>query len=384
MVPLFRCRTDNLLQALRYAAQFGSLRYRRCSRKVFYSNFGLPAALYCTFTFASRELVDLQQVDGHDRADSIKQIMKGSQDFGMFQVINHGLLKELMDDTMSLFKEFFDMPEEDKATYYSEDTSKSFRLYTGSFPHSVINHNYWKDSVRQDCHPLEDHIETWLEKPDRYRKLGLRILNLICEGLGIEVGYFAGDLSKFQGMTVNHYPPCPNPSVVLGVCGHYDTNLLTLLQQDEYGLHILKDGQWVGVKHVPGAFVINIGSQLESRVHHALNPNPYSGVFGSDREKYARDVEDLITFRTSGHVAGFISEAIQGVGGIIEVAPGYFLAVYSSIKKAGGLRIADEVQSGFAHTGSHFWGFETQGIVPDIVTMAKRSVILGKLTWAWR
>ena len=69
---------------------------------------------------------------------------------------------------MSLFKEFFDMPEEDKATYYSEDTSKSFRLYTGSFPHSVINHNYWKDSVRQDCHPLEDHIETWLEKPYRY------------------------------------------------------------------------------------------------------------------------------------------------------------------------------------------------------------------------
>ncbi|CAL5374083.1 unnamed protein product [Camellia sinensis] len=308
-------------------------------------------------------VVDLQQVDGHDRADSIKQIMKGSQDFGMFQVINHGLLKELMDDTMSLFKEFFDMPEEDKATYYSEDTSKSFRLYTGSFPHSVINHNYWKDSARQDCHPLEDHIETWLEKPDRYR---------------------GSDLSKFQGMIVNHYPPCPNPSVVLGVCGHYDTNLLTLLQQDEYGLHILKDGQWVGVKHVPGAFVINIGSQLESRVHHALNPNPYSGVFSSDGEKYARDVEDLITFRTSGHVAGFISEAIQGVGGIIEVAPGYFLAVYSSIKKAGGLRIADEVQSGFAHTGSHFWGFETQGIVPDIVTMAKSSVILGKLTWAWR
>ncbi|GMP99446.1 hypothetical protein CsSME_00046915 [Camellia sinensis var. sinensis] len=219
-------------------------------------------------------VVDLQQVDGHDRADSIKQIMIGSQDFGMFQVINHGLLKELMDDTMSLFKEFFDMPEEDKATYYSEDMSKSFRLYTGSFCHSVINHNYWKDSVRQDCHPLEDHIETWPEKPARYRevvgtysvevrKLGLRILDLICEGLGVDVGYFAGDLSKFQGMIVNHYPPCPNPSLVLGVRGHYDTNLLTLLQQDEYGLQILKDGQWFGVKHVPNAFVINIGSQLE-------------------------------------------------------------------------------------------------------------------------
>ncbi|CAL5379952.1 unnamed protein product [Camellia sinensis] len=169
----------------------------------------------------------------------------------------------------------------------------------------------------------------------------------------------------------------------------------------------------------------------DSRVHHALNPDPYSGVFGSDREKYARDVEDLITFGTSGHVAGFISEAIQGVGGIIELAPGYFPAVYINIEKAGGLCIADEVQSGFAHTGSHCWGFETQGIVPDIVTMAKKrtsfmkcvedfiarvylqlnkifqcsvasisqsqtssglllltinnqSVILRKLTWAWR
>ncbi|CAL5375987.1 unnamed protein product [Camellia sinensis] len=116
-----------------------------------------------------------------------------------------------------------------------------------------------------------------------------------------------------------------------------------------------------------------------SGVHHALNPDPYSGVFGSDREKYARDVEDLITFGTPGHVAGFIFEAIYGVGGIIELAPGYFPAVYSSIKKVGGLCIADEVQSGFAHTGSHFWGFETQGIVPDIVTMAKQ-----KLTCSWR
>ncbi|KAI8030973.1 hypothetical protein LOK49_LG01G01499 [Camellia lanceoleosa] len=72
----------------------------------------------------------------------------------------------------------------------------------------------------------------------------------------------------------------------------------------------------------------------KSGVHHAFNPDPYSGVFGSAREKYARDVEDLITFGTSGHVAGFISEAIQGVGGIIELAPGYFPAVYISIKKA--------------------------------------------------
>ncbi|KAG5550725.1 hypothetical protein RHGRI_015619 [Rhododendron griersonianum] len=110
---------------------------------------------------------------------------------------------------------------------------------------------------------------------------------------------------------------------------------------------------------------------VQSGVHHALNPDPYRGVFGSDGKMYAKDVEELITYGTSGHVAGFFSESIQGVGGIVELAPGYLPAVYSSIKKAGGLCIADEVQCGFARTGSHFWGFESQGVVPDIVTMAK-------------
>ncbi|KAF5476364.1 hypothetical protein F2P56_008088 [Juglans regia] len=110
---------------------------------------------------------------------------------------------------------------------------------------------------------------------------------------------------------------------------------------------------------------------VQSGVHHALNPDPYRGVFGSDGEKYAKDVQDLIDFGTSGNVAAFISETIQGVGGIVELAPGYLPAVYGSIKNAGGISIADEVQSGFARTGSHFWGFESQGVVPDIVTMAK-------------
>ncbi|KAG6603547.1 Alanine--glyoxylate aminotransferase 2-like 3, mitochondrial, partial [Cucurbita argyrosperma subsp. argyrosperma] len=110
---------------------------------------------------------------------------------------------------------------------------------------------------------------------------------------------------------------------------------------------------------------------IQSGVHHALNPDPYRGIFGADGEKYAKDVEDLIEFGTTGQVAAFISEAIQGVGGIVELAPGYLPAVYKSIKKAGGLCIADEVQSGLARTGSFFWGFESQGVVPDIVTMAK-------------
>ncbi|KAH7435002.1 hypothetical protein KP509_06G044400 [Ceratopteris richardii] len=106
-------------------------------------------------------------------------------------------------------------------------------------------------------------------------------------------------------------------------------------------------------------------------VHHALNPNPYRGVHGMDGKRYAEDVADLISSSTPGKVAGFIAETIQGAGGAVELAPGYLPAVYEQIRNAGGVCIADEVQTGFGRTGSHYWGFETQGVVPDIVTMAK-------------
>ncbi|CAA2973234.1 Aminotransferase class-III [Olea europaea subsp. europaea] len=82
---------------------------------------------------------------------------------------------------------------------------------------------------------------------------------------------------------------------------------------------------------------------VQSGVHHAMNPDPYRGIFGSDGEMYAKDVQDLIQFGTCGHVAAFISEAIQGVAGIVELAPGYLPAVYSIIRNAGGLCIADEI-----------------------------------------
>lgn len=106
-------------------------------------------------------------------------------------------------------------------------------------------------------------------------------------------------------------------------------------------------------------------------IHHAVNPDPYRGPFGNDGARYAEDVVDLIKGATPGRVAAFMAETIQGVGGTVPLASGYLPAVYKAVKEAGGLTIADEVQSGFGRTGTHYWGFETQGVMPDIVTMAK-------------
>lgn len=110
-------------------------------------------------------------------------------------------------------------------------------------------------------------------------------------------------------------------------------------------------------------------------VHHAIAPYPYRGPYGYDDpdagRKYAADVKDLIAYATPGKIAGFIAESIQGVGGFVVFPDGYLKHVYEHVRAAGGVTIADEVQTGFGRTGTHFWGFETQGVIPDIVTMAK-------------
>ena len=91
---------------------------------------------------------------------------------------------------------------------------------------------------------------------------------MISEGLGLECGYFDNDLSGSMLLSVNHYPPCPEPSLTLGITKHSDPNLITILLQDDVcGLQVFKNGKWVAVEPFPDAFVVNIGYQLQ--VHYS-------------------------------------------------------------------------------------------------------------------
>ncbi|XP_003744667.2 alanine--glyoxylate aminotransferase 2, mitochondrial [Galendromus occidentalis] len=130
-----------------------------------------------------------------------------------------------------------------------------------------------------------------------------------------------------------------------------------------------------------------------SGVHHTMNADPYRGIWGgrncrdsvvqTDRscdcqssckaaDGYAGQFKDLLDHSISSKkMAGFFAESIQGVGGIVQFPKGFLPQVYEMVRSRGGLCVADEVQTGFGRPGSHFWGFETHGVTPDIVTMAK-------------
>lgn len=123
-----------------------------------------------------------------------------------------------------------------------------------------------------------------------------------------------------------------------------------------------------GVSVCKQAMVPNVG------VHLCMNPDTYRGFFnGPDAYKlYAKEVKNVIETSTSGKVAAFLYEQVQGYGGIYPLPKGYVAEAAKHVKEAGGLIIADEVQTGFGRMGDSYWGYELEpSIVPDIVVMAK-------------
>src|SRR5262249_1637201 len=117
------------------------------------------------------------------------------------------------------------------------------------------------------------------------------------------------------------------------------------------------------------------GSGAPVWVHAAPIPDQYRGLYkyGDPRagENYAGHVRDIIDrLRREGRgLAAFLAETCPSVGGQILMPEGYLQAVYRHVRSVGGVCIADEVQTGFGRLGTHFWAFEEQGVVPDIVVM---------------
>lgn len=116
---------------------------------------------------------------------------------------------------------------------------------------------------------------------------------------------------------------------------------------------------------------------LGSYVHKCLVPDTFRGEFGRDDpqagEKYAAHIQTLLenASHDGSGVAAFYAESLIGTGGQIVLPDNYLKTAYQYVRESGGVCIADEVQMGFGRVGSHMWCFETQQVVPDIVTMGK-------------
>ncbi|CAO2838480.1 unnamed protein product [Amaranthus hypochondriacus] len=233
------------------------------------------------------EDVPVIDLGSYDHSQKLKQVHFACKNYGFFQVINHGVSKEIVNAMQKVGQDFFDLPAEEKLKLYSDDPTKTVRLSTSFNVKKEEVHN-WRDYLRLHCWPLEQYVPQWPSNPPSFkeilsmyikevRALGFRIEELISESLGLEKDYIKNVLGdQGQHMAVNYYPPCPEPEMTYGLPGHTDPNALTILLQDLQvsGLQIYKDGKWLAVKPHPDAFVINIGDQLQ-----ALSNGIYKSVW---------------------------------------------------------------------------------------------------------
>ncbi|MGE5278237.1 MAG: aminotransferase class III-fold pyridoxal phosphate-dependent enzyme [Acidobacteriota bacterium] len=119
------------------------------------------------------------------------------------------------------------------------------------------------------------------------------------------------------------------------------------------------------------------GEGAPAHVHKVPMPDDYRGLYrwgdAEPGERFAAHVAEAVEAARArgGKPAAFLCESLLSCGGQIVLPPGYLAAAYRHARAAGAVCIADEVQVGFGRVGTHFWGFETQGVVPDIVTMGK-------------
>ncbi|XP_021768612.1 hyoscyamine 6-dioxygenase-like [Chenopodium quinoa] len=221
--------------------------------------------------------IEIPIIDLNDEKNSIQHIMKASQDLGLFQVINHGISNELMNDAMNVFKEVFDLPPEERSKInMKEDLKNICRIYSSSYNYDTEEFHFWRDILRHICSPLEECIKFWPQNPKNYREIvgayvvalkgmGMKILENISQGLGLEKNYFANELTEDNILTINHYPICPDPSLTIGLPKHKDPTLINIVQApaDVPGLQLFKDGQWFSFETAPNAFLVFVGNQLE-------------------------------------------------------------------------------------------------------------------------
>ncbi|XP_019187765.1 PREDICTED: protein DMR6-LIKE OXYGENASE 2-like [Ipomoea nil] len=232
-------------------------------------------------------IIDFAQLQaGPNRLQALQSLAYACENYGFFQLVNHGITEEVMSSMRDVARRFFELPMTEREKYMSSDMSTPVR-YGTSFNQTKDGVFCWRDFLKLVCHPLSDLLPLCPSSPLDFRKRAIpyvketkllfaKVVEAILESLGVEekkTGEQKGDDNEItkqlledgsQLMVVNYYPQCPNPELTLGIPPHSDYGFLTLLLQDDVpGLQIRYRGDWVTVEPIPGAFVINVGDHLE-------------------------------------------------------------------------------------------------------------------------
>ncbi|KAL2340368.1 hypothetical protein Fmac_008308 [Flemingia macrophylla] len=217
-------------------------------------------------------VINFEKLSGEERKATMEKIKDACENWGFFELVNHGIPYDLMDTVERLTKD-----------HYKKCLEQRFKEMVANKGlegvQTEVKDMDWESSFFLR-HLPESNISKIPDLSDEYRmvmkefalkleKMAEELLDLLCENLGLEKGYlkkaFYGSRGPTFGTKVANYPPCPKPDLVKGLRAHTDAGGIILLFQDDKvcGLQLLKDGKWIDVPPMRHSIVINLGDQLE-------------------------------------------------------------------------------------------------------------------------
>ncbi|XP_031280901.1 naringenin,2-oxoglutarate 3-dioxygenase [Pistacia vera] len=243
-------------------------------------------------------LAGIDEVDGR-RAEICKKIVKACEDWGIFQVIDHGVDTKLISDMTGHARDFFALPPEEKLRFDMSGGKKGGFIVSSHLQGEAVQD--WREIVTYFSYPIKNRdYSRWPDKPEGWRDVtkeyseklmgvACKLLEVLSEAMGLErEALTKACVDMDQKVVVNFYPTCPEPDLTLGLKRHTDPGTITLLLQDQVGgLQATRDNgnTWITVQPVEGAFVVNLGDHGHYLSNGRFKNADHQAVVNSNRSR---------------------------------------------------------------------------------------------------
>lgn len=291
--------------------------------------------------FQETSPVDIPIVDLSNPNEDLvaRAVVKASETWGMFQVVNHGIPIELMRRLKELGTEFFELPEKEKEAVARPADSTDLEGYTTDYKKDGEGRKTWADHLfHRVWPPSRINYRFWPKNSPDYRevneeyareikKLSEKIMGWLSEGLGLHRDALkeglGGEKVEYL-MKIIFYPPCPKLELLYGAPHHTDLNGITFLIADEVdGLQAFQDNKWVDVKYDDSGIVVIIADQIKRMSNGRYKSGEHRATMDTVRTRLSWPV---FAEPNLDHVVGPLAELV------IDDAPKYKPYVYREYK----------------------------------------------------
>ncbi|KAL5851885.1 hypothetical protein ACOSQ3_007003 [Xanthoceras sorbifolium] len=223
-------------------------------------------------------VIDFQDVekDASVRCEIIDKVRNACEKWGFFQVINHGIPSNTLEEMIDGIRNFHEQDSSQKIEFFSRDETETV-TYNTNFDLYQSPAATWRDSLYCVMAPHPPNPEELpavcrdiiSEYTNEVMKLGHTLFELMSEALGLNSNHLE-EMGCAEGLYLigHYYPACPEPELTLGIKSHTDGAFLAVLLQNHIGgLQVLHQDQWVDVSPIPGSLIINCGDMTQARTH---------------------------------------------------------------------------------------------------------------------